>query len=411
MKLKVIAEKGDQSSLHSRNTAKILEALRQNDRLSRVDLAEYTNLDKKTVLNITNKLLPKGMIRVLSRLADGAGRPKEILGINGDFGRYAGIDLGTHLSGVIVNFAGRQITSQTIEVHNGMEPDTLIKLCNYLMEIMLKQAALRKYDLSGIGISFPGFTYRGSVTSENYPKWRNIPIQELFQKRYNLPVYVDDSSRLMALAELWFGKGKTCDDFIVADLGFGIGCGIVINREIFRGSGGKSGEIGHTIVDVKGPPCSCGSRGCIESFAAGWALSRDAAQIKRRHPDTLLNETKGGSGDVAGFSDVILAANLGDAYCTELLKKAGEYIGMGLSNAVSFFNPSKLIIGGRLIQNNEITLRTIIDTINQKCMKQNLEDVEITVSDLGGGASAWGAGIFCIQNEENAFFTALRREK
>ncbi|MDR0718167.1 MAG: ROK family transcriptional regulator, partial [Treponema sp.] len=176
-------EKGDQSSLHSRNIARIMEELRQNGRLSRPELAERTNLDKRTVLNIVNKLLEKGMIRVVSRQADGAGRPKEIIGLNGDYGRYAGIDLGgTHLSGVIVNFTGQKITSQTIEVHNGMEPDTLIKLCNYLMGTLLKEAAFQEYDLNGIGISFPGFvaSYRGLVTSENYPKWHDIPIQEIF---------------------------------------------------------------------------------------------------------------------------------------------------------------------------------------------------------------------------------------
>jgi predicted NBD/HSP70 family sugar kinase len=407
-------EKGDQSYLRSRNTARILETLRQDKAFSRIDLAEQTNLDKKTVLNIVNDLFTQGMIRVMSRQIDGAGRPKEILGINGDYGRYAGIDLGgTHLSGVIVNFAGERIASKNIEVHNGLEPDTLVKLCIYLMGNLLKEAGLKEYDLSGIGISFPGFvaSSQGYVTSENFPRWQNIPIQEMFRKRYNLPVCVDDCSRLMALAELWFGKGRNRRDFIVADLGFGIGCGIVIDRKIFRGSAGKSGEVGHTVVDVNGPHCTCGSHGCIESFAAGWALSRDAQSIMREHSDTLLCETSGNSPEGVNFRHVVLAANLGDPYCVDLLEKAGEYIGIGLSNAISFFNPSRLIIGGRLIQDNEIMIRAITGTIQTKCMKQILEDVEITVSELGGSASAWGAGISCILNAENLFITAMQKFK
>ncbi|MDR2617677.1 MAG: ROK family protein [Treponema sp.] len=407
-------EKGDQSYLRSRNTARILETLRQNKAFSRIDLAEQTNLDKKTVLNIVNDLFAQGMIRIMSRQIDGAGRPKEILGINGDYGRYAGIDLGgTHLSGVIVNFAGERIASNDVEVHNGLEPDTLMKLCIYLMRNLLKEAGLKEYDLSGIGISFPGFvaSSQGYVTSENFPRWQNIPIQEMFQKRYNLPVCVDDCSRLMALAELWFGKGRNCRDFIVADLGFGIGCGIVIDRKIFRGSAGKSGEVGHTVVDVNGPPCTCGSHGCIESFAAGWALSRDAQSIMQKHSNTLLCETSGNSPEGVNFRQVVLAANLGDLYCADLLKKAGEYIGIGLSNAISFFNPSRLIIGGRLIQDNEIMIRAITETIQIKCMKQILDDVEITVSELGGSASAWGAGVSCILNAENLFITAMQKLK
>jgi len=233
----------------------------------------------------------------------------------------------------------------------------------------------------------------------------------MFQKQFNLPVTVDDCSRLMALAELWFGKGKDCRDFIVADLGFGIGCGIVIDWKIFKGSKGKSGEVGHTLVDINGPTCTCGSRGCIESFAAGWALSREAQNIMEQHPDSLLFETSGSSPDAINYKEVVLAANLGDSYCIGLLKRAGEYIGIGLSNAISFFNPSRLIIGGRLIQDNSIMLEAITNTINIKCMKQILDDVEITVSDLGGGASALGAGISCILNEENTYLTTIQNKR
>jgi predicted NBD/HSP70 family sugar kinase len=409
------SEKGNQSFLRSRNTARILQALRQNDAFSRIDLAEYTNLDKKTVLNIVNDLFAQKMIRVTSRQIDGAGRPKEILGINDDYGRYAGIDLGgTHLSGVVVNHVGKPIAFHNEEVYNGMEPDTLIKLCVYLMDKLLKKAHLMEYGLGGIGISFPGFVVSspaGNVTSEDLPKWQNIPIRKIFQDRYKLPVYVDDSSRLMALAELWFGKGRDCDNFIAADLGFGIGCGIVIDRQIFRGSKDKSGEIGHTLVDVNGPPCTCGSRGCIESFAAGWALSRQAQEIKQKHPDTLLFETGGSKGKSPGFRQVVLAANLGDSYCKDLLVRSGEYIGIGFSNAISFFNPSRLIIGGPLIQDNEIMLHSIIETIKKKCMKQILDDVDISVSELGGNASAWGAGISCILGAEGSFLSDISNRR
>jgi len=407
------SEKGNLGYLRSRNTARILDNIRQNKAFSRIDLAERTNLDKKTVLNIVKDLLKKGMIKITAHEANGAGRPKEILGIDGSYGRYAGIDLGgTHLSGVIIDFAGKQIASNSIEVHNGMEPDTLMKLCTYFMGNLLKDAALKENDLGGIGISFPGFvaSSKGYVTSENFPRWQNIPIQEMFQRQFNMPVTVDNCSRLMALAELMFGKGQDCSNFIVADLGFGIGCGIVIDRKIFRGSKGKSGEVGHTLVDINGPACTCGSRGCIESFAAGWALSRDAQIIMEQYPDSLLFETSGKSPEAVNFRQVVLAANLGDSCCIDLLKRAGEYIGIGLSNAVSFFNPSRIIIGGRLIQDNSIMLQTITETINSKCMKQILDDAEITVSDLGGGASALGAGISCILSAENSYLTAIQKK-
>ena len=397
-----VTEKGNQSSLRVRNTDRVLSTLRGSGSFSRIDIAERTGLDKKTVTNIVNGLLEKGTVRVSSKQTDGLGRPKEILEINGDYTLCAGIDLGgTHLSGVIVNYAGNIITSYDLEVNGDMLPDTLVKLCGHLMETLLKKAGIGINSLSGIGVSFPGFVSSSSthnVTSENLPQWQNIPIQSILETEYGVPVRVDDCSRLMALAEMWFGKGRGTDNFVVADLGLGIGCGIVIDRAVFRGSNGKSGEIGHTVVDVNGPKCTCGSHGCIESFAAGWALSKQAHEIKRKNPSSVLHETNGDSSVGINVRDVVVAANIGDKNCISLLKKSGEYIGLGLSNVISLFNPEKLIIGGRLIKDNEIMLESIIETIKVRCMKQILDDVEIVVSDLGISASAWGAGIACIAN-------------
>jgi len=196
----------------------------------------------------------------------------------------------------------------------------------------------------------------------------------------------------------------------VANLGIGIGCGIVVDGKILWGSAGKSGELGHTVVDLNGPPCTCGSRGCVEAFASGWALCRDAERIRRRHPDSLLNETTNNDGETIRFDAVILAANLGDRYCKKLLQKSGEYIGIAFSNAVSIFNPSKLILGGRLLRDNDITLKAIVETVKQKCIRESLEDVEITASDLGVASAAWGAGIACIINAENSYFAELQNK-
>ncbi|GHU76862.1 xylose operon repressor [Clostridia bacterium] len=397
-------ERGDLSSLRERNTSRVLNVLRRGEATTRVDIAEFTNLDKKTVTNIVGDLLDRKIIRVFAKYSDGAGRPKEKLEIRGDYARFAGIDLGgTHLSGVIVDYTGAQVASCDVDVNNDMEPDTLIKLCGYLMDNLAKKAGTESGMLKGIGISFPGFvtpSASGAVTSENLPKWIDAPVRTLFQEAYHVPVFVDDSSRLMALAELWFGKGRDCDNFIVADLGLGIGCGVVLERRIFRGSNGKSGEIGHTVVDVNGPACTCGSHGCIESFAAGWSLSRQAWEIMRANPRSLLRETCRSVNLEPSIREVVLAAELGDDELKNLLSKAGEYIGLGFSNAISMFNPQRLIIGGRLTKSNPLLMDALIATIRTRCMKEILDDVEIVESELGISASAWGAGIACIQGLE-----------
>ena len=200
-------EKGNPNSLRVRNTAKILEVLRRQQGFSRAGVAECTNLDKKTVTNIVNELLDKNVLTVNSRQAGGVGRPKEILGINGDYAIYAGIDLGgTHLSGVIVNFTGGQTAAYDLDVNGDMEPNTLMKLCDYLMNMLLKNAGIGIESLSGIGISFPGFVSKsaeGGVTSENLPLWSNIPIQKILEAKYGVPVELVDPFPLCIVDETY----------------------------------------------------------------------------------------------------------------------------------------------------------------------------------------------------------------
>jgi len=393
-------EKTDQTFLKNYNIKKVLQILRYSDSLSRVELAALSCLDKKTITNIVNELLSSGQIKAVSRVSDGYGRPREMLALNGDYCYCLGVDLGgTHISGVMTNFRGEIMYSKNVDLHSEFEPDTLIKLCYFVIDYLLRMANMQISDISGIGASIPGFLDKDSgisLISVNFPKWSNVPIRKVLKDKYgdSMDVYLD--SNAVALAERWYGAGKDCSDFLVIDLGLGIGCGVVLDHKVFTGATGKSGEIGHTTVKSDGPPCTCGRRGCIESLASGWALSSQASALMQRNKDTMLHSIMMKEAKPS-TKDIVLAAEMDDQYCKELLEKAGEYIGIGIANAISLFNPSKVIIGGRLIEDNPVLMNKMQQTVESHTIPAIYDDTQIIVSNLGIYASALGAATLCLE--------------
>lgn len=392
--------KSDQTFLRKFNHQKVLNILRTAGPMSRVDLANASKLDKKTITNIVSDMLEQGQVHTSAIQKLGNGRPKEILALSGGFCHCIGIDIGgTHVTAVLVDFAGKVLASQNIDLRANITPDTVLDICDLLVESLLQETRLPMDKVTEIGVTFPGILDHKTgqaILVENLPNWDHVPVKQIFEDKYQKPVAVEDCSRAMARAELWFGEGD-CGDFIVFDLGLGIGCGIVIDSNIFMGANGKSGEIGHMIVEVNGPPCTCGRKGCIESLASGWALSKQAQMLLEQEKADILRSLIPESEQNPTMKDVMLAAAMGDESCRDLLTRAGEYIGIGIANALSLFNPSKVILGGRMIKNNQLLWDSIVQTVREQTITAIYSDARIAVSGIGDNASAIGAAVLCLQ--------------
>ena len=393
--------KSDQAFLRSYNIKKVRGILRNEKSCSRVDLSTMANLDKKTITNIINDMLSDGEVTVVSKSNDGVGRPKENLALNGEFVHCIGLDVGgTHLTGVIMDYTGKVLCDHSIDIA-GMNSDILMQLCDLVIEELLSKSNFTLDRIDKIGIAFPGYidskTGEAKLT-ENIKGWQRLPLAELFHKKYNVEIVVDDCSRLMALSELRYGAGRRGSNFIVFDLGLGIGCGIVINGKVFYGAMGMSGEVGHTIVKVDGPHCTCGRNGCIESIASGWALTDQALELLHQKESPLLYEATNKNTKTPTVKEIGLAAKLGDEKCLQLLKNAGKYIGIGIVNSISIINPSKVIVGGRLIQDNDIMFQEIVRTVKREALPEMIRDIKIEASQLGELATAMGAATLCLEN-------------
>jgi predicted NBD/HSP70 family sugar kinase len=374
----------------------MLSFIRERGEISRSDLAAEFSLDKKTVSGAVDELLRESLIVSAGFRGSLAGRPQELLRLNGSHSNFIGIDLGgTHIIGILADLSGRRLDRVFFEIRPGLPVDIILDqmktICRTLMGSAQATAAIRS-----IGICAPGFMNPAtgtSIVAENIPGWRDVGLREIFEGEFGRPVLVEDSSRAYALAEKWLGEGKGRRDFLLADLGYGIGMAIVVNGSLLRGAGNKSGEVGHTIVAPDGPPCACGNRGCLETVASGRAIARDAALGIAEGRSELLKGLTHGKAESATAQDVAIAASMGDAFSAELLASAGSMVGLALANAVNIVNPSLLILGGGLIGTTRIMEESVAQALRAHCMREIFGDLELRVSKLGIDGSALGCGI------------------
>ncbi len=376
--------------------SRVLALIREKGEVSRGDLAEEFGLDKKTVSSIVDSLASESLLSPAGFRDSLGGRPQELLRLNGVHSSFVGIDLGgTHIIGVRTDLAGRQLERVFFEIRPGLPVDLILDqmktICRRLIGSTQPAGPVRS-----IGICVPGFVNPDtgtSIVAENIPGWQDVRLGEIFATEFSLPVVVEDSSRAYAVAEKWQGDAKGRPDFLLADLGYGIGMAAVVGGSLLRGAGNKAGEIGHTIVVPGGSACTCGNSGCLETVASGRAIARQAAEGIAAGRSELLSGLTHGRAESVTARDVAVAASMGDEFATELLRAAGRLAGMAIANAVNILNPSLLILGGGLVGTTRIMEQSIAGALAAHCMRGIYEELELRVSRLGIDGSAQGAAI------------------
>ncbi len=385
----------------------ILAYVREKGECSRGDIAREFSLDKKAVSVAVEALLSEGLLGVSGYGESRAGRRRELLSLNGGHAAAIGIDLGaTHVIGVLTDFAGTVLHRASYEVRPGLPADIILdQMKTIAAGLRASWKSARAGGTPGspadggvraIGVCVPGFVHPRegvSLVAENIPGWKGVRIREIFEAELGVPAFVQDSSRAFAMAERWLGHGRGQRDFIAVDLGYGIGMGIFAAGALYTGTGWKSGEIGHVVVDPQGLPCACGNRGCLETVASGRAIARQAAEGIRDGRSPLLRDLTKGSPEAVTAQDVAVAANMQDPYAAGLLREAGRAVGLAIANAAALLNPSVVVLGGGLVSAGRVLLDSVAEAAARSAMPGIREDMQLRVSQLGIDASARGMAL------------------
>jgi predicted NBD/HSP70 family sugar kinase len=263
---------------------------------------------------------------------------------------------------------------------------------------LLRAAELRKKQLLGVGIGLAGVVdfSHGMVRQNPFFGWKNVPLRDLLEARLRLPVYIDNDVNALTLSEKWLSGGQPEDNFILITVGRGIGMGIVLNGQIYRGNAGGAGEFGHLVVDPNGPLCDCGKRGCLESILSDRAL---VAAAKREVGQ-----------DVESLDDLIRQAEGGQPAALAILERVGRLLGQQMANLVNLLDPKLILISGEGIRMGSRFFEPLRAAFREGVMSGLAEDTEIRVDSWGddiwalGAASLVIAAIFNapVQKEESA---------
>jgi glucokinase-like ROK family protein len=361
--------------------------------ISRTDIAEELGLTRAGVTIIINDLIDNGIILETDSRSTPSGRPPVVLELNAKCGLVAAIDMGaTHLSVAIGDVSARIIDeTQQDDFRIAHGPERCLKEAAQALQFILDKSGVDIKDLSAIGISVPGpvITEAGMVMAPPImPGWDRYPIRETLQKLWGVPVTLNNDADLGALGEWAYGAGRGEKNMVYIKVGSGIGAGIIINQQIFVGSTGSAGEIGHLTIDKNGPLCTCGNYGCLEAFASGSAIEIQARKLVESGRRTLLAELT--RKDIS-VNDVADAARRGDLEAQEILNRSGTFIGIAIASLINMLNPSVVIIGGGVAEVGDLLTAPIRKLVKERSLPASEHAVKITTSILGHHSTLIGA--------------------
>lgn len=369
---------GSQSSLHRANLERVVRAVRLAGSLTQAEIARSTGLSAATVSNIVRELKDGGTVEVTD--TSSGGRRARSVSLSGDAGIVIGVDFGhTHLRVAVGNLAHQVLAEESAPLDVDASWQDGFDRAEALVGQLIQTIGVGLEKVIGVGLGVPGpiDVESGTLGSTAIlPGWAGInPRQELSQ-RLGVPVYVDNDANLGALGELVWGSGRGVKDLAYIKVASGVGAGLVINGQIYRGPGGTAGEIGHITLDESGPVCRCGNRGCLETFAAA------------RYVLPLLQSTHGPE---LTMERVVELAREGDPGCRRVIADVGRHVGSGVANLCNVLNPSRVVLGGSLAEAGELVLAPIRESVGRYAIPSAARQLSVLTGSLGARAEVLGA--------------------
>jgi predicted NBD/HSP70 family sugar kinase len=368
-------------TIRSINRQIVLNYVRERAPISRAEIAHETALQRSTVSLIVNELMGEGLVEEVEGESTG-GRPPVLLRLRAADPVAVGVDLGTTKTVVATSdLAGRILKQEEFPT----PPDAgeaLERVIVCIRRLIGRSAS----SVEGIGMSLPGLvdTDMGRALFIPYFKWRDLEVKREVGAALGLPVTVDNDANAAALAELWFGNQGVSDvrDFIMVLVAEGLGTGIVIDGQVYRGEGGAAGEFGHMTLGSGAPvACATGSRDCWEAFASERAALARYEGLRRR--------TGGRRPD--DFAQLISYALNGEEAAKTALLETARYLGVGIANLIKGLSPEAVVVGGKIVRAWPIIGKEVESAVAENIMCRDLPSPRLITSTLGEQPDLMGA--------------------
>jgi N-acetylglucosamine repressor len=384
-----------QAKVHNRLL--ILRTIYNNSRISRADIARATSLNRATVSDAVTKLMKDGFVAEVGIGPSAAGKPPILLSIV-DHARYLiGIDLAeTEFRGAVIDLRGKIIHRLNMAI-NGRDGDAALAS---VYELLDKLIPLADGPVLGIGIGTPGLinTQQRVVRNAVNLDWHDLPLGDLLDERYKMPVHIANDSQTAALAEYTFGDNKNMPNLIVIKLGRGTGAGIVLNHQLYYGDNFGAGEFGHVAYVENGERCRCGHDGCLETVASGQAIVRSARAIAKTDLHSTLNRYAASPDDI-DMDIVFRAFEAGDVAVQTLIAEVGRYLGFASASLVGILNVNRIVLAGSPVRFGQALLEPITREIKRRSLASLADKTTVEITKLGQDIVILGAAALLLSRE------------
>ncbi len=385
-------------SLREANRIRIAEALRRHGKGSRGDLGRWTGLSRSTVAALVADLQLQGLL--LESVDGGArdqgrGRPASMLRLNPSAAAVIGVDFDhRRIRVAVADLFLTVLAERAAPADVDTQASVALDLAAELVDETLAEAGVERHRVIAAGMGLPGPIDVRTATlgrSVVLPSWAGLEAGQELAQRIGIDVHVENDANLGALAEVFFGAGRGLRNLIYVKVSSGIGAGLVLDGEIYRGERGTAGEIGHVHVKSDGVVCRCGNRGCLETVASTGALV------------SLLASSHGAD---LTFGDVLALLENGDLGARRVVTDAGRAIGNVLADVCNMLNPAAIIIGGDLSPAGQPLISGVAESIERYAQAGATEALQIVVGALGPRAEVLGA-LALVSNESDPVRSAV----
>ncbi len=365
--------------------------------ISRAELARQMLLTRSAISTIIDDLEDMGLVDEIETGPTTGGRRPILLAINPKYGYVVGIDMGaTHLGLVVTDFSAHVLEEIEYPFVVADGPQICLPKINQYLNDLLSKLNLKAHQISAIGMDVPGpvVTEAGVVSAPPImPGWDGYPIRTYLEEFWQVPVSIGNDAELGALGEWAYGAGRGETNLAYIKVGTGVGAGLLLGGQIYRGTTGCAGEIGHITIEENGPLCTCGNYGCLEAMAGGHAIARKAREAIKSGKRTQLASIQP---EKILAVNVAAAAQRGDLVAQQIITEAGTHLGIAIASLVNLINPGMVVIGGGVSQLGDLLLDPIRKTVLQRSLQSAAKVVRITSAVLGRRASSMGAVVQAI---------------
>jgi predicted NBD/HSP70 family sugar kinase len=369
--------------MRSNNKRSILDVIRNYGPLSKKEIADRINVSVTSVTTFINELLAETIIVTSGAARSTGGRKSELFQSNPDAFYILGVDIQIDRLVMLLLNSNGAILQKDEFCLTQTDEWSVANLLSEALETFCHKAQILPSKLVGIGIAIPGIINKVTDQVDFAPNlgWKNVDLASLLHTP--LPLVIENEANAAVIGEVHFGAAQSIDNVIYVSIGAGLGTGLILNRQLFRGPNRLAGEFGHMTIEQNGSPCRCGNRGCWEVYASNQA----ALQRYEAYSGIKLES----------YEKLLTLFQENDPAATHAINETIVSLSIGLTNLINGLNPEMIVLGGGIVRIKQLIYADLLRNVKERCWEFSFKAVNLRFSELEDHAAALGVGSLAIE--------------